>query len=253
MFAATLSTKGAAGMRSAARLWGLWPDTEAVEVVVPRGVMATLTGATVHWTSNLPETTVRHGIPLTTPPYTLVRLGAVASRADLEDVVSRALSSRLVSVRALEAALERISGPGVRGTRVLKSILREWGLGVRPPDSVLETRMLTLLHRFKLPQVEFQHVVRSQGRFLARVDFAYPALRLAIEVDGHAHHSRAADRERDARRRNRLSLAGWTVLVFTWAQVQREGHDVAAAIAAQIQTCSAQPVYTDQPLQDRVR
>jgi len=248
--AAVLSCGGAACLRSAARLWGLLPDTDAVEVLVARGVSAKLENATVHWTAKDSETATRRGIRTTSPLLTLAMLGGVAPRDDVADASSRALASRLVSPAGLAAAVERFGGPGSRGPRLLRSILREWELGKRPPDSVLETRMATLLRRFKLPRAEFQFEVHGDdGAFLGRVDFAYPAPRLAIEVDGGEHHSSAEDRQRDARRRNALSIAGWTVLVFTWTDVVRAGHDVAAAILAQHETCRAQALSRASTLQ----
>ena len=54
---------------------------------------------------------------------------------------------------------------------------------------------------------------------MARVDFAYPELKLAIEVDGFAAHSTVDAFRRDRVRQNALVAAGWTVLRFTWPEV----------------------------------
>lgn len=50
--------------------------------------------------------------------------------------------------------------------------------------------------------------------FLQRyfLDIAFPAVRLAVEVEGHAHHSTPADLNRDRYRHNDLTAAGWTVV-----------------------------------------
>lgn len=48
------------------------------------------------------------------------------------------------------------------------------------------------------------------------VDLAFPAHRIAIEIDGWAWHSDAERFRRDRQRQNALVLAGWTVLRFTW-------------------------------------
>jgi very-short-patch-repair endonuclease len=58
------------------------------------------------------------------------------------------------------------------------------------------------------------------GRFLARVDFAYPQWRIAIEYEGDHHRERAAFR-RDVSRYNALRAAGWLVLRFTADDVLR--------------------------------
>jgi hypothetical protein len=46
-------------------------------------------------------------------------------------------------------------------------------------------------------------VIRHEGRFIARVDAAYPELRIAIEFDSYEHHTgKLAVRDTD--RRNQL-------------------------------------------------
>lgn len=52
-----------------------------------------------------------------------------------------------------------------------------------------------------------------------RIDLAFPALKLAIEVDGFAYHSSRDSFERDRQRQNLLVADGWTVLRFTWAML----------------------------------
>ena len=47
------------------------------------------------------------------------------------------------------------------------------------------------------------------------MDLAYPELAIAIEYDSDAFHPETSALEEDARRRNRLRLAGWTVLELT--------------------------------------
>lgn len=50
----------------------------------------------------------------------------------------------------------------------------------------------------------------------ARIDFAWPDCRLAVEVDGRAYHSDDNAFEHDRDRRNDLEGAGWMVLNVTW-------------------------------------
>jgi very-short-patch-repair endonuclease len=53
-------------------------------------------------------------------------------------------------------------------------------------------------------------------------DFAWPPLRLAVEVDGHAFHAPRGAREVDHARDAELVLAGWRVLRFTADQLEHE-------------------------------
>lgn len=50
---------------------------------------------------------------------------------------------------------------------------------------------------------------------MARVDFAYPSSRLAIEVDGAQFHTLSEAQERDRRRQDEIEALGWRVLRFT--------------------------------------
>jgi very-short-patch-repair endonuclease len=75
-----------------------------------------------------------------------------------------------------------------------------------------------------------QYEVRDDdGGLIARVDFAYPEVRLAIEVDGYAHHSSRKQWESDLARQNRLIAAGWRVLRFS----SRDVNDHAAPAAVE--------------------
>lgn len=48
------------------------------------------------------------------------------------------------------------------------------------------------------------------------IDVAFPAVRLAVEIDGREFHSDRVQFEQDRHRQNALVSAGWTVLRFTW-------------------------------------
>ena len=77
-----------------------------------------------------------------------------------------------------------------------------------------------------------QHVVENVGRFVARVDFAYPDPRLAIELDGFRSHGQRKTFDQDRTRQNQLVLLGWTVLRFTWSDLTDRGDSVAATLGA---------------------
>jgi very-short-patch-repair endonuclease len=82
----------------------------------------------------------------------------------------------------------------------------------------METRVRLLLVDGGLPQPVAQHVVCDAfGRFIARVDMAYPKKRIALEHDGDHHRSRSVYQS-DVRRRNALTDAGWTVVTIVAAE-----------------------------------
>ena len=85
---------------------------------------------------------------------------------------------------------------------------------------MLESLCRLLLSQAGLAPQVTQLVIRTRtGARIGRVDFAWPAARLVVEVDGFAFH---ADREayrKDRRRGNALQRAGWRVLRFSWEDV----------------------------------
>jgi very-short-patch-repair endonuclease len=65
------------------------------------------------------------------------------------------------------------------------------------------------------------------GELVAVVDVALPHRRIAIELDGMAHHVDVDRFQRDRTRQNALVALGWTVLRFTWSDVaHRPGYVV---------------------------
>jgi very-short-patch-repair endonuclease len=133
-----------------------------------------------------------------------------------------------------------LSQRGRAGAGVIRQVLDERALGAERPDGLLEPRMARLMRDAGLPSAVFQYPVHTEaGRFLARVDFAYVALRLAIEVDGYHVHGTRRAMEADFVRQNALAGQGWIVLRFTWTQVVRRPEFVARSIAEALQVRAA--------------
>lgn len=68
------------------------------------------------------------------------------------------------------------------------------------------------------------------NRLLARVDFAYPVARLAIEADGYRYHSGEGAWRRDLARRNALAAQGWRVVHMTWDALEGRAAEVLSEI-----------------------
>ena len=159
---------------------------------------------------------------------TLIALGP-RSGADLLDVV---LQQRMASPEEFADAVATRSGSGRRGASTLGEFARRALSGSR---SEAEQRMAALLKRSGTgPWVANLAVRDSRGRVVAEADFAHESLRIAIEVDGRAHHSDRRAFERDRSRQNQLMLMGWLVLRFTWEQITQRPDEVLAAISAAV-------------------
>jgi very-short-patch-repair endonuclease len=233
-----------ASHRSAARVWGLIDDaSDRVEITVPRNCRPRLRKVTIHRLADLrdDQTTVRRRIPVTNPLRTMVDLAAVLPPDKVEDALDGGLRwPSLFSVAAVEATLDKLAGRGRSGTGVLRNVLDNRMFGNTVSDSDLEKRMGMLLRRASLPKAEFHYVVCTPaGLFLAEVDFAYPDIKLAIEVDGFDAHGTPRAMAKDFVRQNGLVPYRWHVLRFTWRQVKDEPEMVAAAIRAALEALQA--------------
>ncbi len=89
-----------------------------------------------------------------------------------------------------------------------------------------------LLGDARLPRPVFEYrIVDRSGSLVAQVDLAYPAERLAIELDSVRWHFNLESFVADPRRRNQLSVAGWTVLTFTWDDYAKRPEALCATVA----------------------
>lgn len=225
--------EGTVSHRAAAALWeldGFLPGP--VELSTKRGRKAPAGWITLHRASRLEEadiTTARR-IRVTTPARTVADLCAVVQRDDLEPALDDALRRGLTSLPRLRWTAKRLGGRGRPGARLLAELLRERGPGWTPPASRLEARVLALLRQAGLPEPSAQWEIRDNGILLARVDFAYPDSKLAIEADGYRYHSGRGAWQRDRVRRNAVTSRGWRVLHVTWQDLTFRPGEIAAEI-----------------------
>lgn len=94
-------------------------------------------------------------------------------------------------------------------------------------DSAAERLQMRLLREAGLTGYARQHPF---GAFL--IDVAFPAARLAIEVDGWAWHKDAESFLNDRRKGNAVVGAGWTLLRFTWTDLTETPDDVVRQVRA---------------------
>lgn len=150
-------------------------------------------------------------------------------RGDLDDgvvLLDRLVAAGIVPLQPVRDAVARL--PRCRGSRLARSVVAlADGLAESPP----ETRLRLLMHRGGLPPPSAQYRVFDADGFIARVDFALPELKLAVEYDG-AWHGQPGQLSRDRRRLNRLAAAGWRVFFVTAADMHAPGDLLARLVAA---------------------
>ena len=158
-------------------------------------------------------------IPVTSPARTLLDLGAVCSPTVVEMGLDFALRTGQVTLGGVRGLLDDVGRRGRNGTGVLRAILDARGTQ-RSTESPQETRLVRLLRNHGFTGFVPQFEVRQHGRFVARVDVAFPASRVALEFDSYRHHTGRDALIRDSTRRNALIAAGWTVITVTAADLR---------------------------------
>lgn len=205
---------------AAAALWGMRGGTK-LEVTAPRG-RKPRAGIRMHW-ANLPddETTVRHGIPTTTVPRTLLDLSAVVQRDEWRSALRQAEQLRLTDRLRVGDLVARY--PRKPGAPIVRAVVREAERGMAVVKSKLEERFQAFLLNADLPRPSTN--ARIEGM---EVDCVWPAHRLAIELDSRTFHDVPDAFEVDRARDRRLAAAGWRVVRITSRQLDESRDDVEA-------------------------
>jgi very-short-patch-repair endonuclease len=226
-----------ASHRSAAWLWELAGEPSRHAVTVPRGRYAQVSFADVHRSLDYPtRVSERRGIPVTNPLRTLVDVASVATEDELDDIVDRSLASRLVTLVGILAEIDRVARQGRAGVGPLRRSLRNRGLVGAPNPSVLESKLLRLLHANGIVPLGVEVKMGPNGRY--RIDVLLTP-KIVVEVDGFASHHTPEQKAEDERRRNRLRLSGLFVLVYTWRDVTYDYFRVVSEIRQALATASS--------------
>ena len=153
------------------------------------------------------------------------------------EIVELALQRGWITTARWETLVRDRLGRGRDGAAKLRSLTDHVKGGTR---SAAERRMLTLLRQARITGwISNYPVLGDDGYIVAVLDFAWPELKVCIEVDGRAFHSGRAEFEHDRARQNALLLAGWMVLRFTWQQITEHPAWVVEQIRAAIALRSA--------------
>ena len=203
---------------TAARLWDLdrVPPADRIHVTSDPRRRIRLDGVTAHRSTRLSAADVatRRRIPVTAPARTIIEVSALMGTADTGKCVDDALRRGLVTIELLRASVARVAGPGRRRLRVVRATLRDRLPDYDPGDSNHEVRALRTLAAAGLPAPVQQHRILVDGR-TRRIDLAYPAEQVAIELDGWAWHGNIGAFHADRATRNELTSLGWAVLQIT--------------------------------------
>lgn len=225
IYIATLASHGVgvAAFRSAAALHGLDGYAHGpVELLLPSKRRSYLAGVVHHrgpmGDEHANDFTEVDGIPCTGVACTLCDLGSV----DPRDKVKAAFESAWrngYSLTWMRQTAERLHRPGQRGTGVLLRLLDGAHSKIAPTESALETSLEQALDG--IPGLVRQHsIFDPRGRFVARVDFAIPELKIAIEGHSRRFHFGPDREDDDAVREANIQAEGWIVRYVTKVQTR---------------------------------
>jgi very-short-patch-repair endonuclease len=172
------------------------------------------------------DITVRDGLPVTTVARTVADLGGAVPLTVVERATEWALRNCLVELAGLTALSNRLR---TKGGRALATVLGQRPVGAAPTESDAETLFVQLVRRAGYPDPLRQFRLLLRGR-RCRLDFAWPTLRLAVEIDGAGVHG-PEELPSDLRRQNKVVLDGWMILRFTWGMMVRDWREVESDLA----------------------
>ena len=190
------------------------PGSDAlVELTVPTDRAVVLDGARVHRKAAVDKADIvsKYGVCVSTPARALADLAGRLSLVVLERSIDEALLARQMRIEDLSRCLKRL--PLNLAGRAKLERLVDLRAEASVADSMLEMRALRALQ--PLAPFEVHYIVPIGGGTFV-VDAAWPAERVAAEVDGW--RPRAGSRltfERERRKLNAMGRAGWRVVHLT--------------------------------------
>ena len=198
-----------------------------IDVTVPRGGQRRRPGIRVHRLATLrpEEVTVHELVPVTTPARTLLDLAATFPRRTLERAIDEAERGELFDLVAIRAVLDAHAGRP--GAAKLAAAVGEHDPGSTATRSELEERFLAFCADRGIPRPVVNGVLHG-----IEVDFHWPGVPFAVELDGWAFHRGRRPFERDHERDAHLAAAGVFTLRFTDLQLRERPGEVAAALQA---------------------
>ncbi len=188
-----------------------------------------------------PTIQVVAGYAATGPLQTLIDLAYLVDDDVWEQSLESALFKGQVDLGELEALLPSLSKMRHHGVGRMRRILAARPLGTSPTESLLETLFMQAARLVPgLGPPVRQYVLLDGERFVARIDFVWPALGIFIELDGEGHKDQPvydASRETDI-----AATTGWLCGRFTWSEIRHHPKASAARLARLVEQARRRPI-----------
>lgn len=202
---------------TAAQLWGFKVDSSQVlELLIPHERRIRRLLLDVTRVSPFPGEfiTTKFGMSITNASLTIACVAEHRGLNWAETAIDQALRQRLTTVKELRECQEYLARTCRRREKLVRELLVTRDDDTALAESVLESKILQWILRANLPKPTPQYEIFVNGS-RRRLDFAYPELKIAIEVDGFAFHNDRGVFDRDRILSTWLASSGWLVLRVT--------------------------------------
>ena len=156
------------------------------------------------------------GLPVTDVVRTVIDLASAIPIPAIGRIVDHLVIRGAATIDDFADEVIELARHGKPGMKTMHSVLEVRDGARFMGDSRLEMWALRLIREWSFPEPEVQYPLPWRSARKGRVDFAYPLIRLIIEVDGRAWHTTLEAFESDRLRDNHAQLAGWRVLRITY-------------------------------------
>ncbi len=161
-------------------------------------------------------------MPVTSPIRTGVDLAARMGPLQIGRIIDHIVLKGQGSLDEVCDLVLKLARHGKPGMKCMHKVLEARAGGSFLGESQLEAMAIRLFREWDLPEPLSQFPLPWRSPVNGRVDFAYPELRLIIELDGRAWHSTLEAFESDRLRDNHAQLAGWRVLRITYRMLKEQ-------------------------------
>jgi hypothetical protein len=196
-----------------------------IHVLVPHGASPDIEGVVVHRCRRIDLVDIVErpdGIRLTSPPRTLFDSADVIGADATASVLEQLLNERMITFGTITDTVQRLYHPHRPGSTTMLAVIRSRPVWRMALQSDLEFRVLSEMSRQGVPLPVTQFRIRPPGyKHDIAIDFAWPDVQLAIEVDHPAWHAGAIDSHTDKGRDRKLATIGWTTSRITDIDVSR--------------------------------
>lgn len=199
-------------------------NTTAIHVLDPGVRMRPTVGLMVHQRVGARLQRV-HGRLATSPAWTAVEVARQLRRP-------RALATLDAALRSMQCTRAEIQTAAAeqRGRRGIVAVRQLLPFADGRAESAMESEARLVMIDRGLPLPELQYPIYGSDGELWRVDFAWPAARLAVEYESIDWHAGRDEMIRDKRRLSRIQELGWTIIPIVVDDVRREPDSLANRI-----------------------